>query len=86
MLNNLTHNRSFYNPFAHFSADEQMLINIFLASASMDVLQHWIVSNRKVPVERAIQLTGELLEKGVSSLLKTDESVRLNSSDNDSTV
>lgn len=65
---NLSHNRSFYNPFETFSADEQMLINIFLAGASMDVLRQWINSGKKVPVDRVIQLTGELLEKGVSAL------------------
>lgn len=34
----------------------------------MDVLRQWINSGKKVPVDRVIQLTGELLEKGVSAL------------------
>lgn len=68
MLNNLKNNRNSYNPFASFSEDEQMLINIFLAESSMSVLRQWISSGGKLPAERAIQLTGDLLEKGVDAL------------------
>lgn len=74
VTNNLSHNRSSFNPFENFSADEQMLINIFLAGASMDVLRQWINSGKKVPVDKAIQLTGELLEKGAAALRKNNES------------
>lgn len=68
MLNNLVRNRKSYNPFAHFSTDEQMLINTFLAESSISVLRQWVNSGGKIPAERAIQLTGDLLEKGVDTL------------------
>lgn len=67
-LNNLKHNRNSYNPFKQFSDDEQILINIFLSGASIDVLREWISNGKKVPVEKVIQLTGTLLEKGVSAV------------------
>lgn len=68
MLINLMHNRNGYNPFKKYTKDEQELINIFLASASTDMFRQWVSSNKKVPMETVIKLTGRLLENGVSSM------------------
>ena len=68
MARNLQHNRKSYNPFDRYSADEQMIINNFLAGASTDIFRVWISSGKKVPMDDVIQLTGRLLESGASSL------------------
>lgn len=68
MARNLQHNRRDYNPFGRYSADEQTIINNFLAGASTDVFRIWIDSGRKLPMDTVIKLTGRLLESGASSL------------------
>ena len=68
MAKNLENNRKDYNPFFNYSADEQQLINNFLAGASTDVFRVWISSGQKVPMDSVIRLTGKLLEEGASSL------------------
>lgn len=68
MAKNLQNNRKSYNPFSAYSADEQLLINNFLAGASTDVFRVWISGGKKVSMENVIKLTGQLLEKGASSL------------------
>lgn len=68
MTRNLQHNRRDYNPFGRYSADEQTLINNFLAGASTDVFRVWTHSGKKVPMTDVIRLTGQLLESGASSL------------------
>ncbi|MCR4943729.1 MAG: TetR/AcrR family transcriptional regulator [Clostridium sp.] len=68
MVTNLMHNRYDYNPFEKYTEDEQMLINMFLASASTDIFRQWVNSNKKIPMKKVIELTGRLLENGVSSM------------------
>ena len=35
--------------FEKYTEDEQMLINMFLASASTDIFRQWVNSNKKIP-------------------------------------
>lgn len=68
MARNLLHNRKGYNPFERYSADEQMMINNFLAGASTDIFRFWVSSGKKMPMDEVTELTGRLLEGGASSL------------------
>ena len=76
MTRNLQHNRKDYNPFSRYSADEQMIINNFLAGASTDIFRVWIGSRKKVPMDDVIKLTGQLLENGASSIRETQDNNR----------
>ena len=73
LYSNLRHNRSAYNPFAMYTEEEQELINIFLAGASTDVYRQWVAGGKKVPMDKVIQIIGNLLENGVSSMREKNE-------------
>lgn len=66
----LKHNRSVNNAFSAYTPEEQDIINTFLTGSSLDTFKKWIASEKKLPMERVIELTGLLLEKGVQGLSK----------------
>lgn len=65
---NLKHNRSRYNPYADFSQEEQNIINTFLVSSSLDMYRQWIIDGKKLSLEDVIELSGKLLNNGISSI------------------
>lgn len=65
---NLRHNRERFNPFAHLPPAEQALVNNFMVSSSIGVFRHWVATGKRVPVERLIELSGQLLEHGASAV------------------
>ena len=56
-----------------YTEEEQELINIFLAGASTDVYRQWVAGGKKVPMDKVIQIIGNLLENGVSSMREKNE-------------
>ena len=58
---------------AMYTEEEQELINIFLAGASTDVYRQWVAGGKKVPMDKVIQIIGNLLENGVSSMREKNE-------------
>ena len=68
--------RSIYNLFQNFSPDEQELLNSFMVQSSIAAFRQWVSSGKKVPMDRAIQLIGDLLKTGVRSLVEGSSSQR----------
>ena len=66
----MQHNRARYNPYADYPQEEQNIINIFLTKSSNDMYRQWAADGKKIPLERIIELTGELLTNGISNLAK----------------
>lgn len=64
----LQHNRSRYNPFAKLSPEKQNMINTFLVISSLELYRQWISDGKKIPLEEVINLTGKLLEEGISGI------------------
>ena len=71
MLQAIEENKSYYNPFEKFRPEEQDVIYTFLAGSSMDIYRTWVSQGRKIPVDELSNLTGTLLEKGLSGLNKS---------------
>ncbi len=69
--NFLQHNRNRYNPYAKYPQEEQNLINIFLSGSSVNMYHQWVLDGKKVPLERLITLSGELLTFGVDKIIET---------------
>lgn len=65
----LRHNLERHNPYAKFSTEQQGMINMFLVVSSLELYRQWIAGGKKMPVEDIIELTGTLLERGVSGIL-----------------
>ncbi len=70
----LKHNRSRYNPYAHLPEEEQNIVNTFTTQSSLDMYRQWIADNKKVPLERLIELSGQLLSSGTKSITEKNES------------
>lgn len=64
----LQHNRSRYNPYAKYPQEEQNLINTFLSGSSINMYRQWVLDGKKIPLERLIKLSGELLTFGVDQI------------------
>lgn len=64
----IRHSRSVYNPYRNFPEAEQELINMHVVYSSNNVWRRWVMSGKKVPRERAIELLGDLLEHGVATM------------------
>lgn len=62
----LQHNLSRYNPYANISSEKQNMINTFLVVSSLELYRQWIVDGKKLPLEKVIELTGILLDEGIS--------------------
>lgn len=67
-IKTLAGNRAAYNPFAQLPTAEQTLVNTFASSASNEYFRQWVRSGKKVPLERAAELLGDLLEDGIALL------------------
>lgn len=65
----LRHNLERHNPYAKFSTEQQGMINMFLVVSSLELYRQWIAGGKKMPLEDIIELTGTLLERGVSGIL-----------------
>jgi AcrR family transcriptional regulator len=65
---NLKHNRNRYNPYAHLPKEEQSIVNTFTAEGSLDMYRRWVADGKKVPLDRLIELTGNLLNYGTASV------------------
>ena len=65
----LQHNLSRYNPYAGFSPEKQSMIHIFLIVSSLELYRQWIADGKKLSLEEVIELTGKLLDEGISGLL-----------------
>lgn len=64
----LTHNRERYNPYGEYSLAEQHIINNYLCTTSMSLYQQWIEDGKEIPLEEIIELSGKLLNGGITSL------------------
>ncbi|WP_418969711.1 TetR/AcrR family transcriptional regulator [Alloscardovia omnicolens] len=64
-------NRARYNPYRNFTDAEQELINTFVVYSSANVWRRWALSGKKVPMKRAVEILGHLLEHGVEDLRAT---------------
>lgn len=64
----LKHNRSRYNPYAHLPQEEQNIVNTFTTQSSLDMYRQWVADGKKVPIERLIELSGQLLSNGTDSI------------------
>ncbi len=67
----LQHNLSRYNPYADFSPEKQNMINTFLVVSSLELYRQWIADGKRLPLEEVIDLTGKLLDEGISGLVAT---------------
>lgn len=66
----LEHNRNRYNPYSHFSIEKQNIINNFATTSSLDIYRQWVADGKKIPLEELIDLSGNLLNNGLSSVSK----------------
>ena len=66
----LKHNRERYNPYAAYTKEEQNIINNYLCTSSMNMYRQWVEDGKKIPLDRMIELSGQLLTDGVSSITK----------------
>jgi len=69
----LRHNRGRYNPYAHLSQAKQNIVNNFLATSSLDIYRQWVADGKTIPLEELTELSGKLLNNGVSSILERKE-------------
>ncbi len=67
----LKHNRNRYNPYAHLPEAEQNIVNTFTSQSSLDMYRQWVADEKKVPLERLIELTGMLLSSGTESVIQS---------------
>lgn len=65
----LVNNRSRHNPYSRFPEDEQNIINTFLATTSVNIYKQWVADGKRIPLERLIELSGNLFTNGISSVL-----------------
>lgn len=65
----LQHNLSRHNPYADFSSETQSMIYTFLVASSLELYHQWITDGKKLPLEEVIELTGKLLNKGISGII-----------------
>ncbi len=64
----LQHNLNRHNPYADFGPEIQGMINTFLVVSSLELYRQWIADGKKLPLEEVIELTGKLLDEGISGL------------------
>lgn len=66
----MQHNRARHNPYAALPAEEQNIVNTFLTKGSNSMYRQWVADGKRIPLDRIIALTGELLTHGVENLAK----------------
>lgn len=66
----LRHNRTRYNPYASYTAEQQNLINIFLCLTSVNIYREWIAGKKKMPLNELIDFSNQLFMYGISSVRK----------------
>jgi AcrR family transcriptional regulator len=66
----LRHNRGRYNPYAAFSESEQNIINTFLSTGSLNLYRQWVQDKKALPLDRLIELSGELFTNGIAAALQ----------------
>ena len=64
----MQHNRARHNPYARLPGEEQNIVNIFLTKSSDNMYRQWVADGKRIPLERIIELTGELLTHGIENL------------------
>jgi len=64
----MQHNRARYNPYARLPKEEQNIVNIFLTKSSNNMYRQWAADGKRIPLDRIIELTGELLTHGIGNL------------------
>ena len=64
----MQHNRARHNPYAYLPREEQDIINIFLTKSSNNMYRQWVSGGKKIPLDRIISLTGELLTHGIENM------------------
>ncbi|MBQ7991426.1 MAG: TetR/AcrR family transcriptional regulator [Solobacterium sp.] len=57
-----------YDQLKQFTDDEKKLIQTFSNSTTLSMYKQWIEDGKKVPVERVIEITTVLLQKGLSGI------------------
>ncbi|MFA6642373.1 MAG: TetR/AcrR family transcriptional regulator [Methanomethylophilus sp.] len=72
------HNRTKHNPYAQFSPDEQDIINNFLCIGSINLYRQWILDEKRLPLDRLIELSGQLFTHGVASLVNVSTDLVFN--------
>jgi len=68
LYDSLARNRARTNTLGGIAAQERSVIDYFIVDSSIALYRHWHLSGRQVPLERMIEITGGLLEHGLSSL------------------
>ena len=66
----INHNRKRYNPYAHYTQEEQNIINVYLCSTSMNIYRQWIADKKALPINKLIEFSGNLLSNGINSLIQ----------------
>lgn len=72
-LATLRHNRERFNPYARFTVPEQNIINCFLSISSVNLYRQWVKDGKALPLERLIQLSGQLFSHGIVSVREGEE-------------
>lgn len=67
----LKHNRERYNPYAAYPKEEQNIINNYLCTTSMNLYRQWVEDGKRIPLERIIELSGQLLTEGIDAIVKS---------------
>lgn len=67
-LTTMLHNRSRYNPYAAYTQTEQNIINTFLCQSSINIYRRWVHDQKKLPLDRLIELSSQLFMNGISSV------------------
>lgn len=68
-MTTLTYNRNRFNPYAHLPKVEQNIVNTFTSQSSLDMYRQWVRDEKKISLERLIELTGTLLSFGTTSIV-----------------
>lgn len=66
----LRHNLERYDPYAEFTDEQRNMINMFLVVSSLELYRQWVAGGKKIPLEEVIELTGKLLEYGISGIFE----------------
>jgi AcrR family transcriptional regulator len=71
MIRNVTKaNDRKYSELKQYTEYEQNLIRTFANSVTLSLYKQWIMDDKKVPVERIIQLTTTMINDGLKEIIK----------------
>lgn len=70
MIMKVSSDRDIYPELSGFPQAEQNMIRTFLAESLLAMYRTWIMDGKKIPVQRAIEITSEALIHGVKNYMK----------------